>query len=98
MVAGQKGYHGSVRAAPNLLDDSVANFPITFYPRVSGAVSVYVSGEFADGRLIPDGEYRILARALRTGQKAERNQSWQFRLSPWFTVKNPKNSNATITP
>ncbi|RTE77920.1 hypothetical protein BHE90_007555, partial [Fusarium euwallaceae] len=86
-VAGKNNWIGSVRTRPSGLNDEIINFPLVNYPRVSGAFYVATQGYFANGSSIPDGEYRLLGRAVRTFGDMNNLDDWQYALSPWFSVK-----------
>ncbi|KAJ4178091.1 hypothetical protein NW755_013430 [Fusarium falciforme] len=86
-VAGKNNWIGSVRTRPSGLNDEIINFPLVNYPRVSGAFYVASQGYFANGSSIPDGEYRLLGRAVRTFGDLNHLHDWQYALSPWFSVK-----------
>ncbi|RSL59542.1 hypothetical protein CEP54_007251 [Fusarium duplospermum] len=86
-VAGKNNWIGSVRTRPSGLNNEIINFPLTNYPRVSGSFYVESQGYFANGSSIPDGEYRILGRAVRTFGDMNNLDDWQYSLSPWFSVK-----------
>ncbi|KAI8649528.1 hypothetical protein NCS55_01452800 [Fusarium keratoplasticum] len=86
-VAGKNNWIGSVRTRPSGLNDEIINFPLVNYPRVSGAFYVAPQGYFANGSSIPDGEYRLLGRAVRTFGDLNNLDDWQYALSPWFSVK-----------
>ncbi|KAL6364291.1 hypothetical protein LRP88_02210 [Fusarium phalaenopsidis] len=86
-VAGENNWTGSVRTRASGINDEIINFPLVNYPRVSGAFYVASQGDFANGSSIPDGEYRLLGRAIRTFGDMNNLEDWQYALSPWFSVK-----------
>jgi hypothetical protein len=68
--------------------------PETYVPRMPSAATMDLSNNFTHGGLIPNGEYRILARALRTFGDYKKAEDWQFKLSPTFVIRR----NETKTP
>ncbi|UPL03083.1 hypothetical protein LCI18_014017 [Fusarium solani-melongenae] len=96
-VAGKNNWIGSVRTRPSGLNNEIINFPLVNYPRVSGSFYVASQGYFANGSSIPDGEYRILGRAVRTFGDLNSLDDWQYALSPWFSVKRDINPTDTTT-
>jgi hypothetical protein len=86
-VADENNWIGSVRTRPSGINDEIINFPLVNYPRVSGAFYVASQGDFANGSSIPNGEYRLLGRAIRTFGDMNNLDDWQYALSPWFSVK-----------
>ncbi|KAJ4201741.1 hypothetical protein NW759_015510 [Fusarium solani] len=86
-VADENNWIGSVRTRPSGINDEIINFPLVNYPRVPGAFYVASQGDFANGSSIPNGEYRLLGRAIRTFGDMNNLDDWQYALSPWFSVK-----------
>lgn len=59
-------------------------FPIKNLARAIGTFWLSIKDELAHGEKIAAGEYRILARALRTYGDYQKAEDWQFRLSNTF--------------
>ncbi|KAH6661787.1 peptidase [Plectosphaerella plurivora] len=59
-------------------------FPIKNLARAVGTFWLAISDELAHGEKVSPGEYRILARALRTYGDYKKAEDWQFRLSNSF--------------
>ncbi|KAI9150616.1 Peptidase [Paramyrothecium foliicola] len=67
-------------------------FPLRNLARAIGTFWLSISDGLAHGEKLNPGEYRILARALRTYGKHESVEDWQIRLSPVFKlVETPGN-------
>ncbi|KAM0279692.1 hypothetical protein ACHAQH_004494 [Verticillium albo-atrum] len=67
-------------------------FPQTYFPRTSGIFWLSLGANYTHGGAVESGEYRILARALRTYGDYEKSADWRFRLSPTFVVGEPEGS------
>ncbi|KPM44473.1 hypothetical protein AK830_g2099 [Neonectria ditissima] len=96
-VPGENNWIGSIRMRPSPLDGSVTDFPIPNYPRSSGAFYAAPQGVFSNGSFIPDGEYRILCRTLRTYGDFDNLDDWQHKLSPWFSINRETDGTSTST-
>lgn len=90
---------------PSGLEDTVVDFPLTYYPRVSGAFYAASQRYLANGSYIPNGDYRLLGRTLRTFGDYNDLNDWQWKLSPWFHVESEPElptttmpGNVTLTP
>ncbi|KAM0325167.1 hypothetical protein ACHAQA_007706 [Verticillium albo-atrum] len=69
-------------------------FPMTYFPRSSGVFWLSLGANYTHGAPVESGEYRILARALRTYGDYQDPSGWQFRLSPTFVVGEPEGGDA----
>ncbi|KAH6680632.1 peptidase S8/S53 domain-containing protein [Halenospora varia] len=85
-TTGQNNWLGGIRVRPNALTGSVINYPIIQLPRASGVLYSYPQPFLANGTVIPEGQFRILGRALRTYGNPQNLTDWQYKLSNWFNI------------
>lgn len=101
-VKGEKNWIGSVMMQPTGLSDAVVSFPISNQLRFGSAIYATPQGFFANGTKIPDGDYKILLRTLRTFGDFHNPNDWETLLTPWFHVarKNVTSttSSSTVAP
>ncbi|KAF4628685.1 hypothetical protein G7Y89_g9466 [Cudoniella acicularis] len=95
-IPGQNNYLGSIRQTPSR-GGSVTDYPLSDLSRHSGGVYASPQDVFSNGETIPDGEYRILGRALRNFGDYNNLTDWQWKLSSWFTVVHKVPSNTTTS-
>ncbi|KAM0326773.1 hypothetical protein ACHAQA_006647 [Verticillium albo-atrum] len=97
VVPGKNKIHGSYLSRPVIDDWSPVVFPLYNLPRSSLENRVLSNDKFASGEEIPAGEYRLLARTLRTFGDPNNLDDWQWKLSPWFYVTGEKPPPPTST-
>ncbi|EXJ85334.1 hypothetical protein A1O1_05698 [Capronia coronata CBS 617.96] len=96
-VPGLNKWVGSVRTRPSGLSDEIIDFPLYLYPRVADSSFTIVSSSvLANGTEIPSGQFKLLARALRTFGDRNNPNDWQIKTSPWFNILRDRD-NPTIT-
>ncbi|KAL0931116.1 subtilisin-like serine protease pr1c [Colletotrichum truncatum] len=89
-VPGQNKWYGSAASAES-------NFPVYKYPRIESGQYAVPGQTYSHGGPVLPGEYRMLGRTLRTYGDPSRLDDWQWKLSPWFTMKAAEPSNSSTT-
>lgn len=87
---------GSVRVRPNAISGEVINFPLRLQPR-GGVLYAYPQDTLASDEKVPEGEFRLLARTLRTYGDPQNLDDWQWKLSAWFRIIHGVPPNITTT-
>lgn len=81
---------------PDAITGNVINFPLRQQPR-GGVLYAYPQDVFASGEKVPEGEFRLLARTLRTYGDPQNLDDWQWKLSAWFRIIHGVPPNITTT-
>ncbi|KAI5855038.1 subtilisin-like protein [Durotheca rogersii] len=90
-VPGQNKWFGSITSRERV-------YPALYQPRIPGGVfQAFGSQNFSQGHPVAPGDYRILARSLRTLGNRGNISDWQLTLSPWFRLKPMDPPSTTIT-
>ena len=94
-VAGEKNWVGSVMLRPTGLDGTIVSFPLYNLLRFTSATYATPQGFFPNGTKVPDGDYKILLRTLRTFGDRHNPNDWETAITPWFRVAGKNVSTTT---